>query len=502
MDEIYRKTEMYKHLIENATEGILVSDEKGVIKIVNQSIVDLFGYTQEELLGEKIEILIPNELKKKHKSHVSGYVKKPEKKVMGSGRDLFGRKKDGTTIPVEISLNHTVLEGSFCVMALITDITERKKIEYKIQELNERLEQKVIERTKKLNESQVLHNLIALNFPNGSIGVLDKSLNYIFIEGKELSSLNLKSESLVGTNYLDCFSNENLSIIKSKLKAVFRGKSLNFDISKNKNIYNVDAAPLIFDENEISQILIVEHNITKTRKVEQKIKDSLAKEKELSELKSKFVSMASHEFRTPLSTILSSVSLIEKYDELGEKEKQKKHFSKVKKTIKNLTAILDDTLTISKIEENLTRVKLSKFNVKHLIEDVINESSGLKKSGQEIEFYPIGNENIVTDNKLFRVIISNLLSNALKYSNTNVKIFTEVTDSFILVKIEDKGIGIPEKEQQRLFERFFRANNVTNIQGTGLGLNIVKGYVTKLKGKIILESKVNEGTTVTFKLLL
>ena len=90
----------------------------------------------------------------------------------------------------------------------------------------------------------------------------------------------------------------------------------------------------------------------------------------------------------------------------------------------------------------------------------------------------------------------------MKYSNKEVKIFTEVTDNYILVKIEDKGIGIPENEQQKLFERFFRANNVTNIQGTGLGLNIVKGFVTKLKGKIILESKVNEGTVATFKLLL
>ena len=349
------------------------------------------------------------------------------------------KKKNGDTIPIEISLNHITLDGDFSVMALITDISERKKIEKEIKELNEKLEYKVIERTKELNESQILYNLIALNFPNGIIGVLDKNLNYILIEGKELERLNLKSENLLGTNYLDSLSLEYISTIKQKLESVFKGKSVKFDVFKNKNIYTVEVVPLIYNEKEISQILVVEHNITKIKKVEKKIKDSLTKEKELNELKSKFVSMASHEFRTPLSTISSSVSLIEKYKELGELEKQVKHFEKVKKTIKNLTSILDDTLTISKIEENRIQLKISEFNVKYLIEDVINESSGIKKEGQRIDFNLVGGENIFSDKKLFKIIISNLLSNALKYSNENVKIDVETTENYILVKIEDKG---------------------------------------------------------------
>ena len=500
MEELFDKNIIYKHLIENSTEGILVADKNGLIKLVNNSIVNLFGYTKEELIGQTIEKLLPLNKREKHKKQVVNYTNTPKKLKMGKGRDLQGMKKNGETVPIEISLNHITIEESFFVVAMITDISERKKAEKEIRELNENLEHKVKERTRKLNESQVLHDLISLNFPNGCVGVLDKNLNYVLIEGKELIKLGLKSENLVGTNYLDCLSNDISPGIKTKLTNVFKGKSINFDVSKNNNVYNVDVVPLIFEDNKIFQILVVEHNVTTLKKVETKIKNSLAKERELNELKSKFVSMASHEFRTPLSTILSSVSLIEKYDKLGLDEKKQKHFEKVKKTIKNLTAILDDTLTMSRLEENLANINKSKFNSKSLIEEIINESEELKSINQKISLKYKGIEEIFTDKMLFRIIISNLLSNALKYSTKDVSILIEVTKEYILVEIEDQGIGIPKKEQERLFERFFRANNVTNIQGTGLGLNIVKGYISLLKGKILLESEENKGTKVTFKL--
>jgi PAS domain S-box-containing protein len=497
-----KNANIFQLLFESSTEGVILCDKTGKIVLCNEQMSNMFRYTQNELIGEKVELLIPKNVKEKHIKHRAKYSEAPTKRRMGTGRDLRGICKDGCELPIEISLNHITLEDDAYVIALITDISERKLAELKIQELNTQLEEKVIERTKELKDSQQLHNLIARNFPNGTINVFDKDLNYIFVEGKELFKLGINSEKLVGSNYLDRLSPELAKQIKPKLDSVFEGESIEFDVKVKNQVYSLNAVPLYFKENEITQILVVEHNVTKVKNAEQKVKDSLNKEKELNELKSRFVSMASHEFRTPLSTILSSTSLVEKYDEIGNTEKKTKHLNKIKTSVKNLTAILNDILSISKLEEGITEIVSANFNVKNLINDIINESSGLKSEEQEIKTSHKGNDTVNNDEKIIKLIISNLLSNALKYSQKEVNINSLVEKNSLTISVTDKGIGIPKEEQKRLFERFFRAQNATNIQGTGLGLNIVKSYIDILNGKITINSATNMGTTITFTIPL
>ena len=229
---------------------------------------------------------------------------------------------------------------------------------------------------------------------------------------------------------------------------------------------------------------------------------SLEKEKEVNDLKSRFVSMASHEFRTPLSTILSSISLLSKYDTTEDQPKRDKHIDRIKSSVKSLTDILNEFLSLGKIEEGKVEVKPDSFDLHEFISNIIYEMNVILKLGQDIKFNHKGNINTYTDAQLLKHVLINLLSNAIKFSpeNSTIAIESNVNDSETAIKITDQGIGIPKSDQVHLFERFFRATNVTNIQGTGLGLHIVGRYVEILSGKIEYTSELEKGSTFTIKL--
>ena len=229
----------------------------------------------------------------------------------------------------------------------------------------------------------------------------------------------------------------------------------------------------------------------------EKLSQSLKKEMELNEMKSRFVSMASHEFRTPLSTILSSVSLINKYEKTEENEKRLKHINRIKSSVTNLTLILNDFLSVGKLEEGKVFANYSTFNLEDLQTDCITEISLTKKEHQQIiSDYKGEEKNVYSDKQMVKNIYLNLLSNAIKFSEDGKKITlkTSVNESEIEICIIDEGLGIPEGEKHKLFERFYRGKNVLNIQGTGLGLNIIAKYIEILGGRITFESKLNEGT--------
>ena len=380
----------FSALFNHATIGIIVTNQKAEIIMVNSQAEKQFGYTAEELLFQKIEILVPDQFKKQHVQYRDGYYERPVNRPMGTNMELRGRKKDNTTFPVEVSLSHFKENDTTLVIGFIIDITERVQHQDRIKQLNIDLERKVYERTKILQEALM-----------------------------ELER-----------------SKEELSI-------------------------------------------------------------ALEKEKELNDMKSRFVSMASHEFRTPLSTILSSVSLINKYKTTEEEEKREKHVLRIKLAVNNLTLILNDFLSIGKLEEGKVIANYSEFNLNDLVLEANTELQGILKPGQTITHQHSGKNEVCLDKNCVKNILINLISNAIKFSPENKSIdVISLTDSQnIRLTVKDHGMGISEEDQKHLFERFFRAKNATNIQGTGLGLYIVTKYVDLMNGKIEFESKLNEGTT-------
>ncbi len=229
----------------------------------------------------------------------------------------------------------------------------------------------------------------------------------------------------------------------------------------------------------------------------QKLASSLQREIDLNEMKSRFVSMASHEFRTPLSAILSSASLISKYTTTEDDEKRVKHINRIKSSVTNLTLILNDFLSVGKLEEGKIYANYALFNLHDLHNECVAEVQVLKKDNQKIIDKFSGNETqVYLDKQMVKNIYLNLLSNAIKFTDSNktISLITSITDSGIEIVVTDEGIGIPKDEQHKLFERFYRGKNAFNIQGTGLGLNIVSKYVELMNGTIRFESELNVGT--------
>jgi signal transduction histidine kinase len=239
-------------------------------------------------------------------------------------------------------------------------------------------------------------------------------------------------------------------------------------------------------------------------KSKQDLEIALNKEKDLGELKSRFVSMASHEFRTPLTTIQSAASLIEKYQKSEEQDKRERHVQKIKAAVGNLTDILEEFLSVGKLEEGKVEANRSFFNIKELIKECIFDLKSLTKTNQNFDVKITGNAVVCLDKSLLRKIIINLCSNALKFSPESSTILLAIDnqiDTFIL-EVSDAGIGISIEDQKHLFDRFFRGTNVTNIQGTGLGLHIVARYAELLNGQVFVKSELNIGTTFTVKINL
>ncbi|MDW7691080.1 ATP-binding protein [Flammeovirgaceae bacterium SG7u.111] len=352
-----------------------------------------------------------------------------------------------------------------------------------------------------LRESQNLYSTIAHNFPNGTINVLDRNLRFVFVDGKELSEINMSSKDIVGKTVADIFEDvEAASFVASQYLRVFSGEIVNFDVALWGRQYVFHATPLPGTTDEISQILVVAENITERKKAEEEMIKMLEKEKELNELKSRFVTMASHEFRTPLSTILSSSSLISRYENTSDQGKRLKHVNRIKSNVNHLNRLLNDFLSLGKLEEGKVMVHPEYFDPVAHTESVVEELSLSTLSEQNILLNSFGEPtSVFLDKQLIKNILINLMSNAVKYSpnGKDVELELHFTEETFAIKIIDHGIGIPEQEQVHLFERFFRAKNTTNIQGTGLGLNIVKRYVDLMNGNIDFYSKLNVGTTVT-----
>lgn len=252
-----------------------------------------------------------------------------------------------------------------------------------------------------------------------------------------------------------------------------------------------------------NRTLILEEAIDELEKTKQELNEALEKERSLNELKSRFVSMASHEFRTPLATILSSLSLVTRYGDMNDKEKQNKHIHRIKSSISNLTDILNDFLSVSKLEEGKVEFYTEEFELREVMDELISEMQLLLKEDQYINYTHHGLELVSLDKKSLKNIVFNLVSNAIKFSpeGSVIKVASNVqSGSFVLI-VQDSGIGISAADQEHLFERFFRGQNASNIQGTGLGLNIVGRYVEQMNGHITFTSELNKGTTftITFK---
>jgi len=380
-------------IIENAIDGIITIDDRGLIEHLNPAALELFGYSREELVGKNVSVLMPLPDKAKHDGYIQNYHDTGKKHIIGIGREVHGQRKDGSVFPFRLGVSEVKFSDRKIYTGFIHDLTKEKANEEQIKSYTEKLEVKIKERTKDL--------------------------------------VKLVSE---------------LQTAKENMSALFE------------------------------------------------------KEKELNQLKTRFVSMASHEFRTPLSAIQLSASLIDKYTEKQDVSNVEKHTTKIKNSINNLTTILNDFLSLEKLEAGKVEANASWFNIISFAEEITEEMQMMTKQNQHIIYEHNGLiADVFLDQNLLRNCIINLISNAVKYSgaDTLIQFNTQLADGKLILEVKDNGIGIPETDQKNLFEPFFRAHNTGDIPGTGLGLNIVNRYVDLMGGTVSCISKQHNGTTFT-----
>ena len=349
---------------------------------------------------------------------------------------------------------------------------------------------------------------MAAYFPHVMITVVDADERIVFIDGDELLKLGLRKEAIEGQAVKDIeyFSAQWKHRMIEYTRKTLAGQRFSYEIRHKHQLYRVNTMPLR-DEPSADQppprVLFVYTNVTEQKRTEMEMLNALKKERELGELKSRFVSMASHEFRTPLSTILSSANLIARQNEPGKENERLKNVERIKSSVKNLVDILNEFLSLGRLEEGKVSVNPEGFDLVAFMEAIVQELEHAQKPGQQVRIdaqqptLPVR-----LDKQFIRNIFLNLLSNALKYSPAGkpVAIILKKQPTTIQVQIIDQGVGIPEDEHKHLFDLFFRARNATNIQGTGLGLPIVKKYIDLMQGEIAVKSQVEQGTTFTVTL--
>jgi PAS domain S-box-containing protein len=396
-----------------ATDGIIVINQWGIMEMVNPAAAQLFGYTESEMIGQNVSLVMPSPHAGQHDDYLRNYLRTGKARIIGIGRDVIAKKKSGELFPCRLSISKVDFgEGRYSFTGILHDLTEQKAAEKRIVELNRELEARVERRTAEL----------------------EKAVN-----------------RLLETN----------SQLQHEIK-----------------------------ERELAQEALLQK--------EQELRESLKKEKELNELKSRFVTTASHEFRTPLSTILTSAELIEQYTTADKQERRQRSVNRIKSAVGNLNTILNDFLSLGKLEEGVIRYQPEVINVNTFGQQLISDFEENLKTDQRLTYEPAqGDPTLKLDPQILRNICLNLLSNASKYSPADGEVVFRIAyeDGVLHLTVQDFGIGIPEADQQHLFSRFFRAGNVENIKGTGLGLHIVGRYLELMNGEIDYESKEGKGTT-------
>jgi len=266
--------------------------------------------------------------------------------------------------------------------------------------------------------------------------------------------------------------------------------------AKNTNPFGYVVKP--FEERDLQTTL----DIALARaKVEAEIEKNLVRERELVDLKSRFVTMVSHEFRTPLATILFSTGLLEKYSHKWTADKKQIHFDRIKSGVQRMTDILEDILAIGQVDADQLKMEPEWIDIEQLCAQSVAKIESAPKTKAQIEFKTeaLRTPEVYLDRDLMKHIVYNLLSNAVKYSPPGSGIVLELSNpgEYLSLKISDRGMGMSPSEQEHLFEAFYRGDEVENIPGTGLGLAIVKRAVDLHQGQITVESEVGVGSTFT-----
>ncbi|MGI0489394.1 PAS domain S-box protein [Pantanalinema rosaneae CENA516] len=484
--ELGTTQEFLSTVLDAASDPIFVKDEEHRWVLLNQKFCDFVGYSREALLDKSdYDIFPPEQAKifweKDNQLLTTGETQEDEEYITdANGQVRYISTKNSRFID---SFNNRYIVG------IIRDMTARKQAEEALRESDERLQ-------------AILDNA------QTAIYLKDTQGRYILVNQKFQTLFHLPLEQIRGQTDYDLLPPElayvnqanDRKVLESKTSMAFEEFTLQDDML---HTYLSVKFPLFDREGVPYAVGGISTDITARKQAEAEVLRALEREKELNELKSRFISTTSHEFRTPLTTILGSTELLEHSSHRWTNEKKQKHYSQIRAAVQHMTQLLDDVLTISKSEAGKLPFHSELLNLEAFCHQLVDEMQATTRNNHTLQFTCSGTSlTAEADAKLLRQILQNLLSNAIKYSPANSSIaFTLIcTDKMAIFQVRDRGIGIPQADLQHLFESFHRANNVGTIAGTGLGLAIVKRAVELHHGEISVESELGQGTQFTVQI--
>ncbi|MEI7812797.1 MAG: PAS domain S-box protein [Ignavibacteria bacterium] len=498
-EEALLKSELrYRNIFTYAPVGIYISTKDGRIINANSRLAEMLGYESvNELMLCNMKDVYFNEAERGQNILIY------DQSWYASSLELQWKKKDSTPVWVELSAHHIKdAEGNtVCFEGFITDISKRKLAEIELNHYKNHLEDIVEERTQELRQSHQTFRALTENTKD-AIARFNERLQYVYVNKAVEEQIGISAECLPGKTIFESgFPEELIEIFATSLKTVFDTKEKHRVEYQLPNGAWIDwlLMPEYDSKGNVESVITSGRDITETKKITMSLQHNLEREHELNELKNRFVSMVSHEFRTPLTAILASSDFMEMGGEKYDSLKKAKHYNNIRKSVDSMVSMLNEILFINKMDSAKVYIKFEKIDLPFFCRDLLDE---ITMSYPDIvsklvlnlaeTFYNI-------DVQLMTKILGNLLSNAFKYNIKNGQVTFSVNSisDKLVYEISDTGIGIPWEEQNIIYEPFTRMSNAQHIKGTGLGLNIVKRAVEQLGGGIYFSSKGNEGTTFT-----
>ena len=506
-DELRKSEEQFKEAFEHSPVGMALVDIRGSYIEVNEKLCEILGYSNQEMKTLTFQEItyyedLSSDLEYKNSLDLG------EISNFSSEKRFIQKNKSIVWTHISVSMVKNSKNETYYIVQMI-DITKRKKIELQNKLL---IEENNKNKAILLNEAKNMYRFLAENTVD-LVCLHDLNTTFQYISPSIINVLGYEPEEMVGKSPLDYAHPDDVKYLLSRFEDFIAEKNIEnttarFRTKDGKYIWLETRANMVEKKGIKSGFQSSSRDITTRKEEEEATEKALTKERELNELRTNLVSTISHEFRTPMTTIRTSAELIAMYIEGQNFEKAprvEKQLNTITGEIDRIVELMNSVLTISRNDAGKTNFHPIIFDLKQLCLDVIETSFDNQKDGSNVQTYFEGDSFLVfADKNLMEYSIFNLLNNAFKYSrgSGNVVLQLSASSSNVNLQIIDKGIGIPKEDQKKLFNTFFRASNTNGIQGTGLGLYIVKTFTEKNAGKIHLESHLGVGTKVTLQFAL